>query len=304
MLPEGTVVVKGIAEILKGTLASIAIGLNVLLVFTAMTPFALAKLALPAAPVRRFCDRVLNALASRWIAFNDLIMATVGRTRWDVQGLDNLKRRGWYLVSSNHQSWSDILVLQKVFRGRIPFLKFFLKAELIWVPVIGLAWWALDFPFMKRGRKGGRSDLETTRVACEKFKAIPTSVMNFVEGTRFTRAKHARQASPYRHLLKPKAGGMAVALATMGEDFDALLDVTIAYPRGTPTFWDLLCGRMEEVVVRVEAIAIPPALACGDTSGAPGFRAGVQEWIAGMWERKDRLLDELISASRSAAKTG
>jgi 1-acyl-sn-glycerol-3-phosphate acyltransferase len=293
---------KTILQTIKGALAGAAIGLNVLVVFTTMLPFALLKLAVPAKPVRRFCDHALTALASKWVAFNDLIMATVARTRWDVAGLDNLNPRGWYLVSSNHQTWSDILVLQKVFRGRIPFLKFFLKAELIWVPVIGLAWWALDFPFMKRGKTGGRSDLETTRRACEKFKLIPTSVINFVEGTRYTPAKHARQKSPYRHLLKPKAGGMAVALVTMGEDFDALLDVTIAYPRGTPTFWDLLCGRMEEVVVRVEARPIPPQLVGGDLSRDPVFRTGVQEWIGEMWEKKDRQLDELLPPAAQASR--
>jgi 1-acyl-sn-glycerol-3-phosphate acyltransferase len=254
---------KNILQSIKGSLAALAVGLNVIFVFAAMIPFALVKLVVPARPMRRVCDRALTAIAIQWVAFNDLIIATVGRTRWDVQGMKGLDRHGWYLVSANHQTWSDILVLQKIFRGRIPFLKFFLKAELIWVPVIGLAWWALDFPFMKRGKKGGRSDLETTRIACEKFKLIPTSVINFVEGTRFTKAKHNRQGSPYRHLLKPRAGGMAVALATMGEDFKALIDVTIAYPRGTPTFWDLLCGRMEEVVVRVKLRPIPPELARG-----------------------------------------
>jgi 1-acyl-sn-glycerol-3-phosphate acyltransferase len=293
---------KTVVQTLKGALASVAITLNVLVVFAAMFPFALLKLAVPAKPVRRICDHALTALASRWVAFNDLIMATVARTRWDVAGLDNLNPRGWYLVSSNHQTWSDILVLQKVFRGRIPFLKFFLKAELIWVPVIGLAWWALDFPFLKRGKKGGRSDIETTRRACEKFKLIPTSVINFVEGTRYTPVKHARQKSPYRHLLKPKAGGMAVALATMGEDFDALLDVTIAYPGGTPTFWDLLCGRMEEVVVRVQARPIPPELVGVDLSGGPAFRAAVQAWIDDMWAQKDRLLDELLPPETQAAR--
>jgi 1-acyl-sn-glycerol-3-phosphate acyltransferase len=288
-------------QTVKGALASVAIALNVVVFSTLMVPFSLLKLVVRAAPVRRFCDHALNALAFRWIAFNDLLMAMVGRTRWDVAGVDNLNPRGWYLVSPNHQTWSDILVLQKVFRGRIPFLKFFLKSELIWVPVIGLAWWALDFPFLKRGKKGGRSDLETTRRACQKFKLIPTSVINFVEGTRYTPAKHAAQASPYRHLLKPKAGGMAVALATMGEDFDALLDVTIAYPRGTPTFWDLLCGRMDEVVVRVRVRPIPATLVGGDLSANPDHRADVQAWLATMWEEKDRLLDELMS--RAAPRT-
>ena len=293
-----------IRQTLKGALATAAIALNVVVVFSAMIPFALVKLVVPAKPVRRLCDRALNGLAFRWIALNDRIIAAVGRTRWDVAGTDGLDPRGWYLVSANHQSWADILVLQKVFRGRIPFLKFFLKSELIWVPVIGLAWWALDFPFMKRGKPGGRSDLETTRRACEKFRLIPTSVINFVEGTRYTPAKHAQQRSPYRHLLKPRAGGMAVALATMGEDFQALLDVTLAYPRGTPTFWDLMCGRMEEVVVRVQARPIPPALAGGDLGGDPAFRAGVQAWIGAMWEEKDRLLDQLLPPAAQAARRG
>jgi len=293
---------KTVLQSLKGALASVAIAGNVLVVFSAMIPFALLKRVVPAMSVRRFCDHALTALASRWVAFNDLIIATVGRTRWDVRGLEGLNPRGWYLVSPNHQTWSDILVLQKVFHGRIPFLKFFLKSELIWVPVIGLAWWALDFPFMKRGKKGGRSDLETTRRACEKFKLIPTSVINFVEGTRYTPAKHAHQRSPYRHLLKPKAGGMAVALATMGEDFNALLDVTIAYPRGTPPFWDLLCGRKEEVVVRVQKRPIPPRLVGAGAAHNPSLRVDVQDWIAGMWEEKDRLLDALLPPATQAAR--
>ncbi len=288
---------KTVLQSLKGALAAVAVGLNVLVIFAAMIPFALVKLLVPAKPVRRVCDRALTAIAIQWVAVNDAIIAAVGRTRWDVQGLEGLHRKGWYLVSANHQSWVDILVLQRTFRGRIPFLKFFLKEQLKWVPVIGLAWWALDFPFMKRGRKGGRSDLETTRIACEKFKLIPTSVINFVEGTRFTKAKHGQQASPYRHLLKPRAGGMAVALATMGEDFESLLDVTIAYPKGTPTFWDLLCGRMEEVVVRVRARPIPANLAGGEAANGPDFRSGVQAWIGEMWADKDRELEDLLSGA-------
>ncbi|MEF9996424.1 MAG: acyltransferase, partial [Burkholderiaceae bacterium] len=209
------------------------------------------------------------------------------------QGLDELNQRGWYLVSVNHQSWVDILVLQKVFQHRIPFLKFFLKQELIWVPVIGLAWWALDFPFMRRKAGSSATDLATTRRACEKFKLIPTSVINFVEGTRFTRAKHKRQGSPYANLLKPKVGGMAVALATLGDEFDALLDVTIVYPQGTPTFWDLLSGQVKEVAVRVQAREIPPDLIRTDYQSDPQFRAQMQAWVNGMWLEKDRLIEEL-----------
>src|SRR5512145_752703 len=195
--------------LLRCVVTATLLGLNTLIGVALMIPPALVKLLVPVLSVRNAATRLLNAIANRWVANNSAWIAAVNRARWDVQGVKGLHRRGWYLVSSNHQSWVDILVLQRVLQGHVPMLKFFLKAELIWVPVIGLAWWALDFPFMKRGRGHGAraSDLKTTREACEKFKRIPTAVMNFVEGTRFTPAKHKRQNSPYRHLLKPKIGG-------------------------------------------------------------------------------------------------
>ncbi len=191
---------------LRGTFASVTLALSTLIGVTAMFPFALAKLLLPFTPVRHVTDRALNAIATGWIGVNSTWMDWVGTTRWDVRGLEGLEARGWYLVSSNHQSWVDILVLQKIFNRRIPMLKFFLKRELIWVPVIGLAWWALDFPFMqRRGGASSAQDLERARKACEKFRVVPTSVFNFPEGTRFTGAKHDTQGSPFAHLLKPKA---------------------------------------------------------------------------------------------------
>ena len=280
---------------LRGTLTSTLLGLNTLVVASSLMPPALLKLLLPAKAVRRVCDRLMNGLASLWVGTNNAWIAAVSPRQWDVQGVQGLHEKGWYLVSSNHQSWVDILVLQRIFHGRIPFLKFFLKQELIWVPVIGLAWWALDFPFMKRGKGSGarQNDLQTTRAACEKFKLIPTSVINFVEGTRFTAAKHDAQQSPYRHLLKPKIGGLGIALAAMGEQFEALLDVTIVYPGGIPTFWDLLSGRLDAVIVRVQRREIPTDVLGGDPVKDQAYRQRIGAWVEAQWTDKDRLIDTL-----------
>lgn len=289
---------------LRGAVTGFVLGLNTLLVAASLVLPALLKLLVPGAGVQRAADRALNGLASTWVAINNAwITAVRPAARWDVQGVQGLHPRGWYLVSSNHQTWVDILVLQRIFHGHIPFLKFFLKQELIWVPVIGLAWWALDFPFMKRGRGHGArsSDLQTTRDACEKFKRIPTSVINFVEGTRFTPAKQAQQHSPYRHLLKPKIGGLGIALATMGEQFEALLDVTIVYPQGTPAFWDLLCGRMDRVTVRVQQREIPAEVLGSDPIGDKVYRQRISAWVEQQWLDKDRLIDELRRGDQQAA---
>jgi 1-acyl-sn-glycerol-3-phosphate acyltransferase len=195
----------------------------------------------------------------------------------------------------------DIFVLQHVMNRHIPLLKFFLKQELIWVPVIGLAWWALDFPFMKRHGKADlrknpdlrRQDRETTRRACEKFALVPTSVMNFAEGTRFTAAKHRAQSSPYRHLLKPKAGALALALNAMGDQFHSLVDVTIVYPAGVPTFWQFLCGRTPRIILRARQLPIPAEFTDGDYDGDSEFRGTFHRWLAGLWEYKDTEISQL-----------
>jgi 1-acyl-sn-glycerol-3-phosphate acyltransferase len=282
---------------LRGALSVLALALNTLIITASLVPPALLKLLVPATASRRAADRALAALASAWVAINNAwIVAVRPGARWDVQGVAALHPHGWYLVTSNHQSWVDILVLQRIFHGHVPFLKFFLKRELIWVPVIGLAWWALDFPFMSRGSSRGSrgQDLEATRRACEKFKRIPTSVMNFLEGTRFTPAKHAEQKSPYRHLLKPKVGGLGIALATMGEQFEALLDVTIVYPHGAPRFWALMCGRLDALIVRVQQRDIPPELLDTTAGAERAQHRRLSRWVEQQWLEKDRLIEELL----------
>ncbi|HKE93033.1 MAG TPA: acyltransferase [Povalibacter sp.] len=256
---------------------------------------ALIKAAIPASAVRNVCSRVLVAIAESWIAFNTGLIRTLTHTHLTVEIDATLHRDGHYLVLANHQSWTDIPILQAVFNRRIPFLRFFLKSQLFWVPILGLAWWALDFPFMKRYSKeevarrpelAGR-DIEATRRACEKFRDIPVAVMNFVEGTRFTVGKHREQESPYLHLLRPKAGGVAFVTNALGEALHSILDVTIVYPQGRATLQDLFADRIREVSVYVRELPIPAALTAGDYVNDPVAREQAQAWINDLWAEKD-----------------
>jgi len=283
---------------LKGATTFFLSIVNTVSVFALLMPFALLKWLIPLVAVRRLCDRALVTTATAWVWINSHYISNVNRTRWEIRGVDALRMDEWYLVTSNHASWVDIAVLQRTFLGHIPFLKFFLKQELIWVPFLGLAWWALDLPFLRRkkGATGGSHvDLETTRLACERFKLIPTSVINFAEGTRFTPAKHAAQRSTYRHLLKPKSGGMAVALATMGAEFHTVLDVTIHYAGGVPTLWDYLSDRVPAIVVDVKTREIPAPLLDPVAQQSPRYRSQVQEWLDGLWAEKDALITEMAA---------
>jgi len=292
---------------LIGMIATVLMVLNALFWVPVLLVFAALKLILPFKSVRLLIDPILLSIAENWIAGNSAWMALTQDTTWDVQGIEGLNPRSWYLVNSNHQSWVDILVLQRLLNRRIPLLKFFIKQQLIWVPVMGLAWWALEFPFMRRHSEEylkkhpemRGKDQETTRKACEKYALIPTSVMNFLEGTRFTPAKQAKQQSPYQHLLKPKAGGMALALDAMGDKFQAILDVTIVYPDGPVAFSDFLKGKLKRVIVRVRTLPVPQHLLQGDYAQDPAFREAFSQWVQQLWREKDAQISALLDAANA-----
>ena len=107
---------------------------------------------------------------------------------------------------------------------------------------------------------------------------------------------HAAQRSPYRHLLKPKAGAMALALSVLGAKFHSFVDVTIVYPEGPPTFWDFLCGRMGKVVVRVRLLEVPADMLQGDYATDPRFRKAIQRWQQERWREKDEQIEALLVA--------
>ena len=222
--------------------------------------------------------------------------------KWDVQGLDGLNKKNWYLLISNHHSWADIVVLCVLFRKHIPMNKYFLKQQLAWVPFIGLACWALDMPFMRRYSRGyllrhperRGKDVETTRRSCEKFRAHPTTIVNFVEGSRFTEEKQQQTRSPYQNLLAPKAAGIAMALNVLGSQFDKLLNVTLCYPENNQKpFYDMLSGRLTRVVVRVSLETVTEELH-GDYVNDKNFKRRFQRWLNRLWEEKDRQLTEIM----------
>ncbi len=278
--------------------------INTIVWFIPILLLGVVKFLLPIPPLRRAITRVLMALGENWVSLNGLLMRFAGSFELQSYGLGGLRRDGWYLVIVNHQTWVDILVLQAVFNRRIPFLKFFIKQELIWFPLLGIAWWAMDMPFMKRhspsylakhpDMKG--KDLETTRRACEKFRNTPTSVINFIEGTRFTEKKRIARKSPYTHLLQPRAGGLAVALSSMGELFESVVDVTLIYQDGATSFWDMCCGDNVNVIAEVRERALEDWLVAGNYESDRAFRKRVHLWLGQIWAEKDEILDKTREA--------
>ncbi|MCK0107096.1 acyltransferase [Marinobacter sp. S0848L] len=286
---------------LKGVLVLLLIVLNTVIFLPFLLLFAIVKLILPVNLVRKGCTIVINGIAWYWIGFNNTLMRIFHKVEWDVRGARTLSKEHWYFVTCNHQSWADITAIQYVLNNKIPLLKFFLKKELIWVPLLGIAWWALDFPFMHRHTKAQLAkrpelkgkDIEATKAACEKFRYTPVTIFNFMEGTRFTPEKHQRQNSPYKNLLKPKAGGTAFVFGAMGEIIHTMLDVTIVYPGGTPGIWDYMCGRVKKIIVDIRTREVPEQFLGMNYEADRDKRVEFQRWVSGIWAEKDALIDQL-----------
>lgn len=293
------------SRLLAAITLPLSIALTILVTIICSVPIIVAgliKLLVPIPAVWRSISVFCNFMMYCWCEGLALLLHLNPWLKWDVEGLEGLNKKNWYLLISNHHSWADIVVLCVLFRKHIPMNKYFLKQQLAWVPFIGLACWALDMPFMRRysrsylirppERRG--KDVETTRRSCEKFRAHPTTIVNFVEGSRFTEAKKHETRSPYDNLLPPKAAGIAMALNVLGSQFDKLLNVTLCYPENnTKPFYDMLSGRLTRIVVRINLVPIGEELH-GDYVNDKNFKRCFQRWLNGLWEEKDRQLTDIM----------
>lgn len=270
---------------------------------------ALVKLCAPSPAWKSACTAGLIRLVKGWIRGVLHIQDRFLNIVWDIRATTALSSRQWYIVTINHRSWADIPALLKALTDRVAFPVVFAKQQMFWVPVIGTALWAMDYPIMKRYSRRYLArhpekrgiDFETTRQSCRRYHFRPVAIWNFIEGTRFTREKHRRQQSPYHHLLRPKAGGLALAINAMEGRITRLLDVTIAYPGGIDNFWAYLGGSVKRVTVHLREIVIPERLLEGSYSEDPRYREAVQSWLGQIWQEKDTLVDRLLGERPSAS---
>ena len=287
-------------ENIKGVLGFLAVVINTLFWCLFLLTIAIFKLLIPTDSWKRLCTKLIINIGECWIYCNGLWIQALHRPRWNVEGFEELDSSNWYLAVANHQSWADIFILQGITNRKIPMLKFFMKHVLIWVPVIGLAWWALDMPFLKRYTKEEiqknpelrGKDIKAMEKSFERYSRYPVSIFSFAEGTRFTKEKKDNQLSQFEYLLNQKIGGIGLTLTTMPY-IKLLLDFTIHYEGERRSFWDFLCGRMSKVDVRVRQINIPDNLLGKNYEDDPIFRENLKEWVYDIWSDKEKYLEEV-----------
>ncbi|MDO4894602.1 acyltransferase [Moraxella sp.] len=253
-------------------------------------------------------DQTVINIANHWINTNNrLIDKMLPAKDWRITLPDNLNPQGKYLLICNHKSWVDTSIIQYISENKLPITRFFAKHELLYIPIIGQTFYFLDFPMMKRHSKEAiaknpalaHRDLDEALRACRLLEDKPFVLLNYLEGTRLTPAKHQQQQSPYQHLLKPKAGGFALAIASLGEQIDGILDMTIVYPDGTPEYSDLWQGKITRLGVDIRQITPPQslfeALKQGEYEHNPAVKAQLFAWLDELWQQKDVKISQMLA---------
>jgi len=261
-------------------------------------------------------DKAVIKIATHWISSNSaLIDNMLPRKDWRINLPDDIHTNGKYLLVSNHQSWVDTSIVQYIGEKRLPLTRFFTKFELIYIPIVGQAFYFLDFPMMRRHSKEAIAknpalkgkDIEEAKRACALLKDKPFTLLNYLEGTRFTKAKQAQQKSPYTHLLKPRAGGLSLAISALGEDIDGILDMTIVYPDGVPSYGDLWKGSIKRLGVDLRYIDIPDALfesiKQGGYENDENTKAQMFDWVEQVWHQKDERITTMLADFETNPKT-
>jgi len=287
---------------LQGAIVILIVTVNTIVLTAVIFILAIFKLLAPPGRARNAMTHWLSSLGELWVSVNKAMVWFYRGMEWDVRLPDGISHTGRYLVFCNHQSGVDILALQHCLNRRAPFGRYLLKHQLIWVPVLGIAWWALDMAFLRRYSKQELirnpslrgKDLENAARACEKLKHIPVSMMTFPEGTRFTSTKHRAQNSPYRHLLRPRYGGIGQVLYSFDDALDSLIDATIIYPDGVPTVWQYVSGQVKRIIVHVELRPIEADLRGQDFRDDALAKNRLIKWLGGIWEEKDRLMNDTL----------
>ena len=246
------------------------------------------------------CGSLSNTMGSATVASITAALRILHKLEWDFQIPEDVNTDTWYIAMSNHQSWADIFILLAAGHKKIPLLKFFMKKELQWIPIIYLVHKTIDMPFLNRHSQKQieanpelkKLDYQNAETAAKRFSRNPSTAFSFAEGTRFTHEKHLAQASPYKNFLTPKIGALAIALKGMPQ-VNELIDFTVIYSTNKRSTWDFLCGEMSQAKVYAKAHQIPETLKGKNFDQEEEYRREFKNFIEKIWKEKQELYTEL-----------
>ncbi len=270
---------------------------NMIFWSTLLLTVSLVRLIFPLTNWKKITTGILIHIGESCIYCNNLWINILHRPKITIEGFDFSDKTNWYIATSNHQSWADIFVLQYITNRKIPLLRFFMKDVLKWIPIVWVVGWSMNMPFLKRYSKEKLrrnpelrgKDVASMKKSFEDLSIYPGTVFSFAEGTRFSEKKQKEENSNFYKLLAPKAGGIAITLATM-PFIKNLIDFTIVYQSERRTFWAFLCGEMSEIRIQAKLKKIPEDFFDRDYSNDEEYRKSIKVWLNDLWKEKEDFL--------------
>ena len=254
----------------------------------------------PNKKLKKLLGHISNRIGSKIVELITASLQILHGLEWEFNIAEHLNTQTWYIAMSNHQSWADIFILLAAGHKKMPLLKFFMKKELQWIPIIYLVHKTIDMPFLNRHSQKQiqanpelkKLDYENAEIAAKRFSRNPSTAFSFAEGTRFTDEKHLAQASPYKNFLIPKIGALAIALKGMPQ-VNELIDFTVIYSSKKRSAWDFLCGEMSQAKVYAKAYEIPNTLKGKNFDQEEEYRQEFKNFINKIWKEKQERYTEL-----------
>lgn len=259
--------------------------------FSTLIGFNLVQtLSLVLVPFSRRAFRRLNRwCANTWWGWCVICGERIIGTRLVVTG-DDVPLAENALVVVNHQQMADIPAIMAFARSkkRLGDLKWFVKRKLKHVPGLGWGMSYLNCLFVRRDWAADREMIGRTFATIVRER-IPLWLVSFVEGTRFSKEKLARNREfaqkagiePTRHVLVPRTKGFAASIQGLGEHISAVYDLTIGYVDEIPTLWQYICGRVRHIHLHVRRFPVDQL---------PKLEAELAQWLQDRYQEKDRLM--------------
>ena len=249
---------------------------NLLLGFALLLPISIISWLMPLPVVSRGCVFIANHIYRIAVKLDTFWMQQVLGIELVVKGTANTHQAP--VVICNHQSWFDIPLVQHVITGNGPIIKFLIKREIVWIPIIGWICLALKFPRLRRGNKegSGESDFSIIQNASKGHGNESGALLIFPEGTRFSEAKKVNQKVPYHNLLKPKAGGLKM-IKQHTKTNTSLVDITIDYHQKNVHIWNCLRAEPRKITITLEHYSLADI-------------DNIETWLSNRWLEKDKLL--------------
>ena len=250
--------------------------INLLVGFIMLLPISIVSWLIPLPAVSRWCTFAVDHVYRFAVRVDSFWMLRVVGIELEIKGEINTDQAP--VVICNHQSWFDIPLVQEVITGNGPIIKFLVKREITWVPIIGWICLALNFPRLRRGdnKVTGESDFSIIEKASKKHGDVSGALLIFPEGTRYSALKRERQKAGYKHLLKPKTGGLRTIKEYAGPD-TSLVDITIDYHQKGVNIWNCLHGNPRKITLLLEHYKLSEI-------------DDIEAWLADRWAAKDRVL--------------